>query len=175
MALRLFGHVDELPALFDGGGGGHFHGHVLAALHGVGGHQHVGLPIGADIHQVDVVALAELAPGFTTRIGGGTWQSLGFQDVGLHGFHAVGLDVAQGDHGHTVDVGHAVDGIGTAHSEADEADADILNGVDGELKHTLLSLNALRLVEDDGVVHNAVVAFADFSFLFLSTGGGEGQ
>ena len=136
------------------------------------------LPVGADVDEVDVVALAKFFPTLAPRVGGGTRQAFGFQDLGLHGFHAVGLNVAQGVDGHAVDVGHAVDGIGTTHAEADKADADVFDGVNGELQDALLSFNALRFVKDDGVVNDAVVALADFrfcGFLFATCGGHRNQ
>ena len=163
VALGLFGHVDELPAFFNGGGSRHFEGHVFAMLHGVGGHHDMGLPVGADVDEVDVIALAELAPAVAARIGSGTWQFFCFKDLGLNGFYAVGLNVTEGHDGHAVNVGHAVDGIGTAHAEADEADTDILDRGDGELKDALLTFDAQRLVEEDAVVDDDIVALAGVS------------
>ena len=136
---------------------------MLALLHGVGGHHDVGLPVGADVDKVDVVALAEFAPAIATCIGSGTRQLFRFKDVGLHGFHAVGLNVAESHDGHAVNVGHAVDGIGTTHAEADEADADVLDGGNGELKYALLPFDAQWLVEKDAVVNDDIVALAGVS------------
>ena len=52
----------------------------------------------------------------------------------------------------------------------------LLDGVDGELQDTLLPFDALRLVEDDGVVDDAVVALADLCRFFLVvTRGDHGQ
>ena len=50
-----------------------------------------------------------------------------------HGFDAVGLDVAQGDDGHAINVGDAIHGIIATHAKADEADADVFDRIDGEL------------------------------------------
>ena len=106
---------------------------------------------------------AELAPAVATRIGSGAGKALLLKDASLHGFHTVGLNVTEGHDGHAVNVGHTVDGIGTAHAEADEADADILDGGDGELKDTLLTFDAQRLIEEDAVVDDDIVALAGVS------------
>ena len=177
VALGLFGHVDKLPALRNGGGGRHFHGNMFALLHGVDGHRDVHLPVGADVDEVDVVALAEFHPSFTSGIGNGAGQAFLFKDVGLDFLDTVGLNVAQGDNSHAIDVGHTVDGIGTAHTEADEADADVLDGIDGELEEAFLSFGTLWFVKYNGVVDDAVVALADFGFsrLLFAAGGGHSQ
>ena len=42
----------------------------------------MGLPVGADVDEVDVVALAELAPSLAARVGGCSWQAFGDVDRG---------------------------------------------------------------------------------------------
>ena len=177
VALGLFSHIDELPAFFDGGGSRHFNGHMLSLSHGFHGHGDMCLPVGADVDEVNVVAGDKFLPSLATRVGSGAGQPSAFKDVGLYALDAVGLNVAQSDDGHAVDVGDTIHGIIAAHTEADETDADILDGVDGKLQDTLLPFDTLRLIENDGVVDDAVVALADFSFggFLFATGGGHGQ
>ena len=62
----LFRKVDEVPALFEVHGRGHFDGGVLAILHSELGYGEVVIPVGCYIYDVDVVALAEFLVAFGT-------------------------------------------------------------------------------------------------------------
>ena len=72
---------------------------MLTLSHGLHGHGYMGLPVGADVNEVDVVALAELFPALASGVGGSAWQAFLFKDIGLHGFHTVSYADIQFDNG----------------------------------------------------------------------------
>ena len=139
MLARALGGVDEGPDVLQGARGGHFDGGVLAVLHRAEGDGYVMAPVGADIDEVEVLLLAERLVG-VFRAGvflGGGHASLG--EDGLAFGHALGDDVAEGGDDGAGNVGQAFHGVPAAHAEADDADADGLEGFGPEADDVLLA------------------------------------
>ena len=163
----LFGDVDEFPAVGDRSGSRNFHGHVFAMLHGINSHLDVRLPVGADINEVDIVALAKFFICCRTNIFSGSRQSFGFQNATLNLLHILRKEVAQSHNLNAVDISHTVNGVRTTHSKADKADAYIFNRLGSKFKHTRLIISTLRLVENDKIIFNLVV-FARDTIVFTA-------
>ncbi len=113
----LLAEVDERPYLAQVHGRRHLDGHVLAMLHGILGHNKVVEPVGGDIHQVDVLALAQLLVSVLTVIYICRGHGCGAQN-GVAGVSALALMVAEGHHLGAVDMGKAAHGVGTAHAQS---------------------------------------------------------
>ena len=58
----FFAHINKCPNLFHIKSSRHFYSYVFAVLHSVERHWGVVLPVGYDIHKVDVFALAKFFP-----------------------------------------------------------------------------------------------------------------
>ena len=120
---RALRGVDEGPDLVERHGRRHFDGGVLALFHGVYAHPGVVLPVGSDIHQVDIVALAELLPSIF-RIGVlGSGGETGLFEHLLALGHVFRQQVAQSDDFRTGNVDKTLHGSRSAHAETDEANA----------------------------------------------------
>ena len=85
----LFGYVDKLPAILNGCGCRNLNGYVFSMLHGVHSHRDMCLPVGADVNEVDIVALAKLFVCCLADIFSGAWQSFCFQNLFLYLLHVL--------------------------------------------------------------------------------------
>ena len=136
---RALGGVDEGPDVLQGARCRHFDGGVLAVLHRAEGDGYVVAPVRADIDEVEVLLLAERLVGIF-RAGvflGGGHAALG--EDGLAFSHTLGDDVAEGGDDGAGNVGQAFHGVSAAHAEADDADADGLEGFGPEADDVLLA------------------------------------
>ena len=135
---RALGRVDEGPDVLQGAGGGHFDGGVLAVFHRAEGDGHVVAPVRADVDEVEVLLLAERLVGvFRAGVFLGGGHAAPGED-GLAFGDAFGNDVAEGGDDSAGDIGQAFHGVPAAHAEADDADADGLQGVGPEADDILL-------------------------------------
>ena len=134
-----FGRVHEGPDVLEGTGGRHLDGGVLALFHGVEGHGDVVAPVGAHIHDIQVLLLAEGLPGL---VGTGIFlrggEALVSEEL-LAGGDPLGQDVAEGGDDHTGHIGQALHGVTAAHAQAHDAHADRLQRFGGETEDILLS------------------------------------
>ena len=155
VAPGLLGGVDQLPALVERHGCGNLDGHMLAVLHGVDGHRHMQLPRGADVHQVDVVALAELFPPLLAAVRSRCGEIV-FRENLLRLLDPLGIEVAERLDFDPVDMGETLHRTGAAHAQSDESDPHDRNRVDSQPQHRMLALGTGRLVEYDYAVGHAV-------------------
>ena len=160
VAARPFGGVDQLPALGDALGGGNLEGDVLAVFHGVDGHRDVLKPRRDDVHQVEVVAFAELFPTLLAAVFVGPGCARLFENL-LVLLDPFGVEVAQRPDLHVVDESQPGDGAGAPHAQPDDADPDHRNRRGGEAQHRLLAFRAFRRVEDDAALFDRVFAVMD--------------
>ncbi len=161
---RALGGIDEAPDLLHGHGGGHLDGYMLALLHGVNAHVGMGLPVGNDVDQVQVVAFCQLLPRVgAAGVGGGLGEACLTEDLLRH-LHPLGTDIAECFDLHAGDMGETTHGTGTAHAEADEPYPHHGEGVGGELHHIGLSGRTCRRGGHD---HAALL-------LRAAAGGGDG-
>ena len=152
VALVLLGGVHQLPALLERRGGRHLDGHMLAVLHGVHGHRHVLEPRRGDIHQVDVVALAELFPALLAAVRRRLGEAA-LRENPLRALHPLGIEVAERLDLHAVEVREPFHGSRTTHTQPDKAHADRLHGRRAQPEHRLLARFAFGRVEHDHAVH----------------------
>ena len=144
------GSVHQIPASLQGFGRRNLDGYMLAVLHGIQGHGNVVYPVGADVNEIHVGVFAErLIRGFLSAVHiGGKALSLKILQALLG---TVGFYVTDGGHMAAGHEGETLDGIAAAHSQSYHADAHILNGVGGKLKHVRLTGLARRDRQfDDG-------------------------
>ena len=144
----LLREVDELPALVKVHGGGHFDGSVLAILEGALSHGEVVIPVGSDIDEVDVGALAE----FHVTVLAGV-DVCGFQpgvaEHFLASFCTCGFIVAESHDFHTGNVAETIDSTGTTHAETHECHANGLNLRSGQIEDMSLTGSTLGAIDDN--------------------------
>ena len=160
VAACPFGGVDQLPALGDALRGGNFQGDVLAVFHGIDGHRDVLQPRGDDVHQVEVVALAELFPALLAAVFIGPGHARLFE-YPLVLLDPLGVKVAQRPYFHVVDESQPGDGAGTPHAQSDDADPDHRDRLGGEAQQRLLVWGAFGRVEDDPALFDREFAVVD--------------
>ena len=117
---RAFAQVNQLPALLQIHGGRHLQGHVLAVLHSIFRNGEVVQPVGGDIHQVNVVALAQGLVALLARVDR-RQRPVGVTQVLLALLRPLPLIVTQGHDAGTFYICEAGHRIGAAHPEAHEA------------------------------------------------------
>ena len=88
MFAGALAQVDECPALFQVHGRGHFDGHVLVMGQGIHSHGEMVVPVGRDVHQVDVLPATQFFVAFFACIYG-RFGHVGVCQVFLAGFGAV--------------------------------------------------------------------------------------
>ena len=123
VAMCAFCGVDELPALGNRSGCGHFDGNVLALLHGIAGHGGVGEPVGAYVYQIDVVSFTQLAPSVVRVVQVGGISAIVSQQS-LGGREMLGTDVTQGYNVYVLDDKVATQCSHTAIAQSDETYAN---------------------------------------------------
>ena len=72
MAARLLRGIDEAPEVVHRQCGGHLNGHMFSGLHGGNGDFGVSVPIGADDHEVHIVATTQLQVAVVSAVAGNT-------------------------------------------------------------------------------------------------------
>ena len=126
VALRPLGCVHQVPTLLERDGRGHLDRGVLAAVHGAHGHRRVPLPRRGNVHQVHVIALAEvLEVVLVLEIANGGGPALG-RHVGLGGRSALRHDVANGGDRHAVDPQQFAQEACAPSAHADHRHADLV-------------------------------------------------
>ena len=145
----LLTEFDELPALCQVHGRGHLDGGVLAVLQRALSHGEVVVPVGGDIDEVDVGALAELLIALLAAIDGGRGKTC-IAEILLAAFSTCLHIVAEGNNLHTGDIGPALHSTGTAHAETHEGHTHRLQLRSRELQHIRLPGRALRCVNHNG-------------------------
>ena len=116
---------------------------MLAVLHGKLCHGEVVVPVGSDVHEIDIVALAEFLITLLAKIDVGGHQTCIAERL-LASFSASLLVVAESNDFYTRDVAEACHGTRTAHAEAYEAYTYGLELRSGEAKCVFLSGRTLR-------------------------------
>ena len=145
----LFREVNQIPALFEVHGRGHFDGRVLAVFEGALGNGEVVVPVGSHVNEVDVGALAKFFVAVFAEIDVSGRQVCFFK-ITLAGFCATFFIVAKGNDLHAGNVAETVHGTGTAHAEAYESHAHRLDFRSGEAEHMLLTCRAFGSFCHDG-------------------------
>jgi hypothetical protein len=136
--LRFFGGVYQLPALIDREAGRNLNGHMLAMLHGVNRNGGMQLPVGANVHQVDVGVLAKRLPARFARVFLGLGAVVPSED-GLAGIDALGDNIAECNHFHALDVHVARHGIATPHPQPHKSNTNGVDWLAGEQERIGLS------------------------------------
>ena len=163
VALGLFSHVHELPALVDGDGGGDFDEGVLALFHDLEGHRHVPLPRGGDEDDVDVVAFEHLFPRVLVAEIHRGFLAGDLLDVGSGALGPGFNDVADGDDFGERDVRRRVH-VGTPAVEADDGDPDFLDGLGRQVPDGLVASRARTSRRDVARVEEFEVAGVRLGF-----------
>ena len=111
---------------------------MLAVLHCGEGNRHMHLPVGADVHEVHVVTLAEVQICLFSNVFGGTGASA-LLNAAAGGFNPVGFDVADGGHGAARHICQAHGSPAATVAEANHTNPDVGDRIGGEPEHVLLS------------------------------------
>ena len=136
--------VDELPYLLHVCGSGHLNSHMLAVLHCIEGQGHVMYPVGGDVDEVNVVAVAHLLIGLSrAAVGSGTWTAMLLQNF-LACLHTIGLHIAETLYVGTLNLGKALYGTRATHTQANKSHTHHLHGRSGKTKDVLLSCGTFR-------------------------------
>ena len=158
VTARALRGIDEVPDFVEGHCSRHLDSHMLAMLHGIEGHGGMGLPVGGDVDQVDIVAFYELAPyRVVTGIYVGPGSACGLE-VSLYATHVGSVDVAQG---HDLGAGYvceAVHGTRSAHAQADKAHAHGVERFGGIGHHVFLAGRTGRYFCCDRPAQGSVVS-----------------
>ncbi|CDD19977.1 uncharacterized protein BN769_02292 [Prevotella sp. CAG:732] len=146
--LLLLSQIDEVPALLQVHSRRHLISHVFAILQGTLCHDGMVLPVGGDIHEVDVRTLAQRLVALLAIIYGGRSQSVLAQALVL--LHCtLLLIVAESHHLYARDETEVLHGTRSTHSETHESDAHHLLLWQCQAEHILLALRSLRSLNDD--------------------------
>ena len=121
---------------------------MLSAFHRINCHIHVSLPVRTDVHEVNVVPLAELLPAILSRVlGSGRFAPPGKNLLRLG--DSVSLQVTESHDLGTVNISKTSDRIRSPHSQTYESGAHSVNRICCKQKHILLPLGRSRLVKHD--------------------------
>ena len=145
----LFREVNQIPALFEVHGRGHFDGRVLAVFEGALGNGEVVVPVGSHVDEVDVGALAKFLVAILAEVDVGRRQA-GLLQIALAGFCAAFLIVAKRNDLHAGNVAETVHCTRTAHAETYEGHAHRLDFRGSEAEHMLLTCRAFGSFCHDG-------------------------
>ena len=147
----FFRKVNQAPALFEVHGRRHFDSSVLSILHCELGHGIVVVPVGGDVNQIDVVALADFFITFLTIINIRRFQTY-LAQFGLASLCTLLLVIAESYDFHTGDVAETNDGPRTTHAETNECHTHCFDGSGSQTEHVLLTGRALGSVNHDGTL-----------------------
>ena len=144
VTLRALSRVDDVPSFLEGRHSRYFTSDVLALLHGIDHHRSVTCPVGSDVDQVDVGAVAELLPClFATAVSSSFGEASLLED-GLALLDTVGMKVTESLDLYALDLGEAFDGTRATHTQPDEAHANDGYRSVTESEYISLSSGALR-------------------------------
>ena len=144
VTLRALSRVDDVPSFLEGRHSWYFTSDVLALLHGIDHHRSVTCPVGSDVDQVDVGAVAELLPClFATAVSSCFGEACLLEDS-LALLDTVGVKVTERLDLYALDLGEALDGTRTTHTQPDEAHANDRHRSMTESEYISLPSGALR-------------------------------
>ena len=146
----LLAKVDEFPALVEVHSRRHFYCHVLAVLEGALSYREVVIPVGADVYKVDVAASAHIHVAIFAAIDCSLRQTL-VGEIFLAFFGTAFLVVAQSHGVSARNMGKAVYGVRSAHTQASKAHAHYRQLRCCKVDDVLLTLWALRHIGHDSV------------------------
>ena len=144
VTLRALSRVDDVPSFLEGRHSWYFTSDVLALLHSIDHHRGVTCPVGSDVDQVNVGAVAELLPCvFATAVSSCFGEACLLED-GLALLDTVGMKVTESLDLYALDLGEALDGTRATHTKPDEADANDGHRSMTESEYISLPSGALR-------------------------------
>ena len=151
MLAGLLAHVNQAPALIQVHGARHLDGSMLAVLHGTLSHREMVVPVGSDIHQVDVLALAQLLVSLFTAVDGSRFQAL-LAQIFLRFFSTILLVIAESHDFNARDMAETHHRPWSTHTEAHEAHAHGLQFRSLQAQHILLSSRTFRSFNHDSTL-----------------------
>ena len=144
---RPLGSIDERPDVLHRCGRRDFDGNMLPVFHCKEGDGHMMHPVGANIDDVDVVALAHLFIGFyITEIGGSLMTAMTLQYL-LCAVDTTFLNIAEGHNVGALNLTPPLNGPWPAHPKADEGHANGVKGGCRQFEDVLLALGFRRCVD----------------------------
>ena len=149
MLAVFLAQVDQLPAFLQVHGRRYFNGHVLAVLQSTLGNGEVMQPVGSDVNQVNVIALAELFIALGARIDGSFRQG-SFLEQLLAALGTFLLIVAKSYNLSTGDISEALYSTRTTHAQAHKAHTHNVHLREGQSQHALLSGRTFGRFHYDG-------------------------
>ena len=138
MLAGLLTHVDQAPALVQVHGTRHLDGSMLAVFHGTLSHWEMVVPIGSDVNQVDVWALAQFLVTLFSAVDGSRFQALLAQEF-LRFLSALLLVIAKSHDFNTRDMAESHHRPWSTHTESHESHAHGLQFWSLESQYVLLS------------------------------------
>ena len=144
VTLRALSRVDDIPSFLEGRHSWYFTSDVLALLHGIDHHRSVTCPVGSDVDQVDVGAVAELLPCFFATAVSSSFGEASLLEDGLALLDTVGMKVTESFDLYALDLGEALDGTRATHTQPDEAHANDGHRSMTESEYISLPSGALR-------------------------------
>ena len=122
MLAGLLTHVDQAPALVQVHGTRHLDGSMLAVFHGTLSHWEMVVPVGSDVNQVDVWALAQFLVTLFSAVDGSRFQALLAQEF-LRFLSALLLVIAKSHDFNTRNVAESHHRPWSTHTESHESHA----------------------------------------------------
>ena len=144
-ALR---QVDKTPALLEVHCRGHFDSYMLTMLHGMLRYWIVVIPVGCYIYKVYILALTQRLIAILTIVDIRGHKALLIEKT-LTRISALTLIIAQGNNLNARDMCKAHHSPWATHTETHKAHAQRLDRFNGETHDMLLTLSALRSVNND--------------------------
>src|SRR5574344_1498937 len=139
MFASLLRSIDELPYLIERSSSRNLYRYILAMLHGIDSNRRMVYPIGDDINEIDILAVAKFLPGIgIAGIGLGTWQAH-FFECALSTIHSVGFDITKSYNFEPFDLRNHFECALTTHTESDNTYTHLVHLGCSELKYILLA------------------------------------
>ena len=145
-----FAQVDELPALVEVHSSRHFYCHVFAIFHSAFSHGEVVIPVGANIHEVDIGAFAEFHITVFAAIDIGERHACALQ-IALAVFGTFFFIVAESFHFHAWDIHKSFHSRRSAHTETHESYSHHFDFWASHAYYVLLTGRAFGRFGNDGV------------------------
>ena len=146
---RFLREVDQLPALVEVHGRGHFDGRVLAVFECALGYGEMVIPVGGDVHQVYVGASANGLVAFRAIVNVGRSETF-LAEILLALLCSFTFIVAECHDLYAGNVCEALDCPRSTHAETNKGHAHGFHFGNGETEHVLLTGSALRSFRYDG-------------------------